>query len=103
MTARELAAILMRHPDLPVLVVEDDLGQHESPRPAWPQSGSSRGGHLSLVTKVVRLAEARVDAMKKAAGAGGPDEPLCCQRYPRLHHTVFSVAGCRWLQMETTS
>src|ERR1700723_2199201 len=30
-------------------------------------------------------AEARMDALKAAAGEGGPDDPLCCQRYSKLH------------------
>lgn len=44
----------------------------------------------------VRRAEAKVDALKEEAGEAGPDEPLCCRRYSRLHCPVFSVAGCRW-------
>jgi hypothetical protein len=42
-------------------------------------------------------ARAEVDAMKEAAGEGGPGDPLCCQRYTRLHRPAFSVRGCRWL------
>src|ERR1700733_414087 len=48
------------------------------------------------VPEAVKRAEARVDALKGAAGDGGPDDPLCCQRYGRLHHPVFSVTGCPW-------
>jgi hypothetical protein len=48
----------------------------------------------------VKRAEARVDAMKRAAGAAGPEEPLCCQSFSRLHEPVFSVRGCRWLRAD---
>jgi hypothetical protein len=44
------------------------------------------------------LAEARFDALKAAGGEGGPDDPLCCQRYGRLHSPTFSVTGCRWYE-----
>ena len=43
----------------------------------------------------VKEAKYRLDAMKAAAaGEAGPGEPLCCQRYSRLHHPAFSVPGC---------
>jgi hypothetical protein len=59
----------------------------------WVSSGYKPG---DPAPQYVRDAEARVGAMKRAAGEGGPDEPLCCQRYGRLHEPAFSVAGCRW-------
>jgi hypothetical protein len=46
--------------------------------------------------EAVKLAGARVDALKAVAGEGGPGDPLCCRRYGRLHRPAFSVAGCRW-------
>lgn len=42
-------------------------------------------------------AEAKYDAMKAEAGEGTADDPLCCQRYGRLHRPCFSVSQrCRW-------
>jgi hypothetical protein len=41
-------------------------------------------------------AAACVRAMKDEAGEGLPGDPLCCQRYGRLHLPEFSVSGCRW-------
>lgn len=49
------------------------------------------------VPDAIRSAEDRVDALKAGYGEATPQEPLCCQRYMRLHHPVFSVSGCRWL------
>jgi hypothetical protein len=34
-----------------------------------------------------------------------PDQhdPMCCQRYSRLHHPAHSLAGCRWYGYESTT
>jgi hypothetical protein len=56
----------------------------------------------SLTPRLWRLIDqawAEIDRLKEAAGEGGPDDPLCCQRYSRLHHPVFSVTGCRWYEL----
>lgn len=44
----------------------------------------------------VKEAEAQALAMKEAAGDGQPGDPLCCQRYTRLHLPEFALSGCRW-------
>jgi hypothetical protein len=49
------------------------------------------------VPPTVRQAEARVQALKEEGGAGGPGDPLCCQRRGFLHEPAFSVTGCRWI------
>jgi hypothetical protein len=49
----------------------------------WPES----------VTRLL----ARTDALKEAGGPAEPGDPVCCQRYGRLHEPAFSVGGCRWL------
>jgi hypothetical protein len=41
-------------------------------------------------------AEREYDALKAEAGEGQPGDPLCCQRYGRLHLPEFAVRGCRW-------
>lgn len=38
----------------------------------------------------------RINAMKTAYGEPNANDPLCCQRYGRLHEPAFSVTGCRW-------
>jgi hypothetical protein len=65
------------------------LGPEHVPGTPWPPA--------------VTDAQARVDAMKAEAGEGQPGDPLCCQRYGRLHLPEFSVSGCRWypLQLRT--
>jgi hypothetical protein len=45
---------------------------------------------------VVYQAGDRVDALKDAAGEPQPGDPLCCQRYGRLHLPEFALQGCRW-------
>jgi hypothetical protein len=50
------------------------------------------------VPEAVKAAEARWLGMKDEAGEAGPGDPLCCQRYGKLHAPSFSVAGCRWLE-----
>lgn len=45
--------------------------------------------------------EAALDAMKEAAGDGQRGDPLCCQRYSRLHHPAFALSTCRWYALGT--
>jgi hypothetical protein len=42
---------------------------------------------------------AAADAMKAEYGGPQPGDPLCCQRYGRLHLPEFSVSGCRWFPL----
>lgn len=46
------------------------------------------------VPAVIKSAEARVDALKEAAGYAGPDGPICCRRYGFLHEPLISEPGC---------
>lgn len=37
---------------------------------------------------------------KQQLGDPTADDPLCCQRYGRIHDRALSVPGCRWFQGE---
>lgn len=51
-------------------------------------------GHGTALERLQRdQAEAALDGMKATAGEGQPGDPLCCQRYSRLHHPAFALAG----------
>lgn len=41
-------------------------------------------------------AEEKYDALKAEGGGAQPGDPVCCQRYGRLHRPCFSLSGCRW-------
>jgi hypothetical protein len=53
-----------------------------------PATGAGRQNALA--------AQAVVDILKARLGEPGADDPLCCQRYGRVHDLSFAVQGCRW-------
>lgn len=51
--------------------------------------------------RVVRdKAYAEMFDFKQQLGDPTADDPLCCQRYGRIHDRALSVPGCRWYQGE---
>jgi hypothetical protein len=80
----------------------DEMAEYLAARDEWERlvaEWATTGKPGDAMPGAVKLAEARVDALKAAAGEGGPGDPLCCQRYGRLHRPTFSVPGCRWYEM----
>jgi hypothetical protein len=83
-----------------VISLDAQLAEYVAAADEWGRlvaKWAMTGNPGDAVPEGVKLAEARVGALKAAAGEGGLRDPLCCQRYTRLHRPEFSVGGCRWL------
>lgn len=45
---------------------------------------------------------AALSDLKAREGEPTHDDPLCCQRYGRIHHRTFAVPGCRWFEPQAS-
>src|ERR1700722_6666146 len=81
-------------------IMADEMAEYLAAKGEWERliRECSRPGAAPELRGQLAAAEARFDALKAAGGEGGPDDPLCCQRYGRLHSPTFSVTGCRWYE-----
>lgn len=65
-------------------------------------------GYQDSISMVAAMRRARDRAFAALtdlkAGQGEPtrDDPLCCQRYTRLHDRALAVPGCRWFEPEAS-
>ena len=59
-------------------------------------------GTLASARAVRDKAYAEMFDFKQQLGDATPDDPLCCQRYGRIHQRELSVPGCRWFVSEAS-
>lgn len=63
------------------------------------QAARHAGGPVAALRRQYDEAEAELAAMRATPGEPDQHDPMCCQRYSRLHHPAHSLAGCRWRAM----
>lgn len=65
-------------------------------------------GYQDAISMVAAMRRARDEAftaltdLKAKQGEATRDDPLCCQRYTRLHDRALAVPGCRWFEPEAS-
>jgi hypothetical protein len=67
------------------------------------QAARHAGGPVAALRRQYDEAGAELAAMRATLGEPDQHDPMCCQRYSRLHHPAHSLAGCRWYGYESAT
>lgn len=81
------------------------MGTYLALKDAYDRSVTDYGGALDEVTRTRQVrdkAHAELRDFRVSLGTPTHSDPLCCQRYGRIHVRDLAVPGCRWFEPEAS-